>query len=212
MQDSAAHAVPWRIQSELADKKIFTIGILPEDPLTPFHPPVRRTLNNTTSALAASGHKIVHLPHNPATSALRGGQLALDTYVIDPSATSIRHIMASGEPIVPSASLVLNELPPKKFGILELAALNVEIDEYRQAWLEIFRTERLDVVIAPGAQCTAVPHDTFYLPHFTAMWNLLDVSLWRVECCSWRLLIASLVPRLYHPIRSGIQGLRRRTI
>jgi hypothetical protein len=183
MQDSAAHAVPWRIQSELADKKIFTIGILPEDPLTPFHPPVRRTLNNTTSALAASGHKIVHLPHNPATSALRGGQLALDTYVIDPSATSIRHIMDSGEPIVPSASLVLNELPPKKFGILELAALNVEIDDY-----------------------------TFYLPHFTAMWNLLDVSLWRVECCSWRLLIASLVPRLYHPIRSGIQGLRRRTI
>ena len=212
MQDSAAHAVPWRIESELADKKILTIGVLPEDPLTPFHPPVRRTLNNAASALAAAGHKIVHLPRNPTTTALRGGQLALDTYHIDPSETSIRHIRNSGEPIIPSVSLVLNGSPSKKFGILELAALNVEIYEYRQAWLEIFRTEKLDVVIAPAAQCTAVPHDTFYLPHFTAMWNLLDVSLWRVECYSWRLLITVLVPCLYHPIRSGVQGLRCRTI
>jgi amidase len=133
-------------------------------------------MRNAASVLAAAGHKIIPLSHNPVTSALRGGQLALDTYVIDPSATSTRYIMDSGEPIVPSVSQILNGSPPKKFDILELAALNVEIHKYKEAWLEIFREERLDVVIAPAAQNTAVPHDTFYWPHFTAMWNLLDVS------------------------------------
>ena len=53
---------------------------------------------------------------------------------------------------------------------LHTARSNV-IDAWHQVWVQ----EKLDVLLAPGAQNTAVPHDTYAWPPYTVMWNLLDV-------------------------------------
>ncbi|KAF4633472.1 hypothetical protein G7Y89_g4647 [Cudoniella acicularis] len=173
--DSNAHAVPWRQTTEFSKKTSLTIGILAEDPSFPLHPPVRRTINNAAEKLAAAGHKIVYLKYAEATSTSLGSRIAMESFTIDPSATSIQHIIASGEPKIPSVTMTLAlQPPPKKYGLLELAQLNVEKFTYREAWRERFQAEELDVVVAPGAQHTAVPHDTYGEPPFTVMWNCLD--------------------------------------
>ena len=46
-------------------------------------------------------------------------------------------------------------------------------DVWRQTWVD----QKLDVILAPGAQSTAVSHDTYGWPAYTVIWNVLDVSL-----------------------------------
>lgn len=93
--------------------------------------------------------------------------------IIDPESTPIKNIDASKEPLIPS----LKRRSEKKiYGVSELAALNVEIHDYKEAWREVFKNKKVDVIIGPGAQHTAVEHDKHQLPAYSCMWNLLDVS------------------------------------
>ncbi|KAJ4696420.1 hypothetical protein HRR87_003014 [Exophiala dermatitidis] len=61
----------------------------------------------------------------------------------------------------------------KDVTIGDLFALNERRLQFRADWLKIFMKNKLDVIIAPGAHKTAVPHDTFKYPPYTVMWNLL---------------------------------------
>ena len=45
-------------------------------------------------------------------------------------------------------------------------------DEWRKLWVE----RKLDAVLSPGNQGTAVKHDEYGLPPYTVVWNCLDVS------------------------------------
>lgn len=48
-------------------------------------------------------------------------------------------------------------------------------DQLRDRWRQTFVSNGLDAVLAPGSQSTAVPHDTYGWPAYTAIWNILDV-------------------------------------
>ncbi|KAH8671980.1 general amidase GmdB [Tricladium varicosporioides] len=174
LQDSTTHAVPWRPTTDLSKKSKLTIGVLADDPAFPLHPPVRRAIKNAVEKLEAAGHKVVHLKYSEPTSTNLGQRFAMESFSIDPAATSIGHLDASGEPWIKSLVMTLSGPPPKKYGLLEWAALSRERSAYQEAWREHFLTEGLDVVIGPGAQYTAVPHDNFGSPPFTVMWNWLD--------------------------------------
>ncbi|CAG8974691.1 hypothetical protein HYALB_00006426 [Hymenoscyphus albidus] len=157
LDDSAAHAIPWR--SEDLKETPLTIGILAEDPMFPLHPPIRRAIKKAIQIISAAGHKVIELEHEESTRASIGGRLAIEAMILDPSMTCIKNIMVSGEPMVPSllrGTRRRAEKDPKTYGVLEIAAMDLEIRAYKEAWRELFKHQKLDVVLGPASQHTAI--------------------------------------------------------
>ncbi|RDW73595.1 hypothetical protein BP5796_07037 [Coleophoma crateriformis] len=181
VRDASAHAVPWRelsLSSSPSIKPILTIGIFPEDPLLPWHPPVRRALDGAVAALAAAGHTLVPLNNSPITSTSSAWTQALEFFSLDPSNTAIQHILDGGEPMITTVAQAHAHTqsmgPPRQASILDLAAMNVDRAKYQNAWGKSWSENQLDVLIGPGAQHTATKLDTYGLPGYTVIWNLLD--------------------------------------
>lgn len=190
--DSNAFPVPWLSsppshgEGEKGEgkKTTLTIGVLPETPHFPLHPPVRRTLLSTLSSLSQKGHKIVHLPDSPERDIAYMSRLAMQIFIYAPHDKENDPLAISGEPQVASVASFANPffsgpLPVSTEGldpfhtIEELhKARSAVVDAWRKVWVE----SGLDAVVVPGAQNTAVPHDTYGWPPYTVMWNVLDVS------------------------------------
>jgi amidase len=58
----------------------------------------------------------------------------------------------------------------------KIAALGKERHRLSEAWRKLWNALKLDAVICPGAQHTAVKHDSYKYPAYTAFLNVLDVS------------------------------------
>jgi amidase len=182
MYDATALDVPWRDLEVPPSAPKLRLGLLSEDPTFPLHPSVKRALAQAVSLLEAKGHEVVRIPPSRAqvanALALAFAYFGLD----DPPA----HIAASGEPLVPSVVQAMEAFGAFKCdflddcegltGIPRLAALNVKRESIANGWRRIWREERLDAVIGPPAQSTAVAHDTFGLPPYTLLLNVLDVG------------------------------------
>ncbi|PYH46931.1 general amidase GmdB [Aspergillus saccharolyticus JOP 1030-1] len=193
--DCAATAAPWSRSLALSQpRQLLTIGVLGECAHFPLHPPVARALNKAVDALKQKGHRIVYLtPDNRtntttttspslslATDLAHANRLAFQYFIYGPHTD---HISPSGEPPVPS---VTKASSPMFTGPLPVSMgetvptftliddLHKERQKYSDAWRETFVTFDLDVVLAPGAQNTAVEWDTFGWPPYTVVWNLVD--------------------------------------
>ncbi|KAI9040537.1 general amidase GmdB [Aspergillus affinis] len=177
---------------------LLTIGILPEDPQFPLHPPIRRALDSAIAALTIQGHQIIHLDadadtnsdRNPSKETAYANRLGFQYFIYGPH---VDHMAASGEPAVPSVQRGPNPMFTGSFpvdqelGVFEkIEALHTARREYCDAWRKLWVRHGLDVVLGPGAQSTAVPHDTYGWPPYTLLWNLLDVStsylVWFLRC------------------------------
>lgn len=178
--DTTASAAPWYPTPSLDQPKQLTIGVPPESTAFPLHPPVKRALQTAIIALKTKGHRIVYLADNPALDLAYANRLAFQYFIYGPY---IDYIASGGEPPVPSVAKrsspmftgpfpVDMDLPPFE----KIDALHVARHRYTDAWRKAWVEAGLDVLIAPGAQSTAVPHDTFGWPPHTLVWNLLDVS------------------------------------
>ncbi|OJJ68039.1 hypothetical protein ASPBRDRAFT_185904 [Aspergillus brasiliensis CBS 101740] len=176
--DSTTSAAPWTFPQASDDPRQLTIGILPESKDFPLHPPVKRALQSAITALEKKGHRLVYLSETPAIDLAYANRLAFQYFVYGPH---VDHIAASGEPPVKSVAAMSSpmftgpfpvdmELPP--FGKID--ALHKARKAYAEAWRKTWVENNLDVLLAPGAQNTAVPHDTFGWPPYTVVWNLLD--------------------------------------
>ncbi|RAK87162.1 fatty-acid amide hydrolase [Aspergillus costaricaensis CBS 115574] len=177
--DSTASAAPWSYPKTSADEpRQLTIGILPESKDFPLHPPVKRALQTAISALKNKGHRIVYLSETPGIDFAYANRLAFQYFIYGPHTD---HIAASGEPPVTSVAKMSSpmftgpfpvdmELPPFE----KIDALHKARKAYAEAWRKTWVENNLDVLLAPGAQNTAVPHDTFGWPPYTVVWNLLD--------------------------------------
>lgn len=175
--DSTTHAIPWRSPGALDSLRV---GVLAEDPKWPLHPPVRRAIDDAVKLLENAGHTVTRLSHCASTSAGMGLDLSLEYFSLDDSNASLRYIQDGDEPAINALKVLgLDQPPPnqKKYSIQDLAELDLKRLKYGDAWRQQFTDLDLDILIAPGAQNTAVPHDTYGLFPYTVMWNLLDVSL-----------------------------------
>lgn len=180
--DSTALDIPWREISGQA-KQEMRIGLVSEDPRYPLHPPVRRALNEAARLLRARGHEVIAIPAAEARVS-DAVEVASGFFGLDPSVFD--HIRASEEPLVPSvtkiqqvASSILNTYVTDIAdleGIPKIAALNMKRLEIAEAWRRIWIEYQIDAVISPPSQNTAVPHDQYGLPPYTAFLNVLDVS------------------------------------
>lgn len=181
--DQAAAAVPWNLsQPSLKNNGSLTIGVLSEDKHFPLHPPVKRALQKAVEKLQRAGHKIVKVQNdtNEDLSVAYANRLGFQYFVYGPH---VDHIAPSGEPPVESVAKLASpmftgpfpvdmELETfEKIGKLHEARSRVS-DAWRQTWID----QKLDVILAPGSQNTAVTYDTFGWPPYTLLWNVLDVS------------------------------------
>lgn len=62
-----------------------------------------------------------------------------------------------------------------KYTLEEVFDLNIARSGYKAEWQKVWTDHKLDVILCPGAENTAVLHDTYGAPPYTAVWNLLDV-------------------------------------
>ncbi|CEF85401.1 hypothetical protein FGSG_07612 [Fusarium graminearum PH-1] len=177
--DPSVADIPWRDVSGATEKKL-TIGVMAEDPDYPLSPPVKRSLAKAASALEIAGHKVVQIPASPKRNAGQGARIGFQYFtMVGPDPDTISR--ECGEPLVASVARLVHPFFNGEFPVrpdLEIAdklfSLNEVKMEYTKAWQEVWRDNGLDVVLAPGASSTAVPHDTYGNPVYTLMWNVLD--------------------------------------
>jgi amidase len=213
MYDATALDVPWRDLEVPPSAPKLRLGLLTEDSAFPLHPPVKRALAQAVRVLEAKGHQVV--PISPSRAQVSNA-LALGFAYFglgEPPA----HIAASGEPLVPSVIQAMQTFGSFKCdfladceglqGIPRVAALNVKRESIADEWRTVWRDERLDAVIGPAAQNTAVAHDTYGLPPYTLLLNVLDVSCGQTsENAKKRLLLTAVaVSRMHHTFRQSIE-------
>ncbi|CAI7661113.1 unnamed protein product [Penicillium bialowiezense] len=175
--DSNAVSAPWQsVPRGVSPNGVLTIGVLAEDKQFPLHPPVKRALDRAIEALTRAGHKIVRL--GDELDVAYASRLALQYFIYGPHEDLIA---ASGEPVVASVAKASSPMFTGPFPVEQglgpfetiqalFEARQKLLDSWRQTWVE----QKLDVVIGPGAQNTAVAHDTYGWPPYTALWNVLD--------------------------------------
>ncbi|KAG7132648.1 Acetamidase like protein [Verticillium longisporum] len=177
--DPTAHHLGWRALPHNYAKRL-TIGVLPEDPLYKLHPPVRQTIDKAVAVLKAKGHNIVHLPYEAATSVDLGGRIGFQLFTLGgPSPDQV--LEEAGEPLVYSVEKRVHPfahgglpVPPSGDKFAETIQITKVKAAYAEAWQKTWGSFDLDVVLAPGAISTSVPHDTYGCPMYTLMWNVLD--------------------------------------
>ncbi|KEF54493.1 amidase [Exophiala aquamarina CBS 119918] len=168
--DYSAVAIPWH---PVPEQKSLRIGVILECPSWPVAPPILRAMETATKKLERAGHKVIKTESFPSFK--DATDLAWSFFDIDNSGTGVKFIQDSGEPVVKSVADMYTPPPEgRKTRTLDnFMDLTAERSKFQAAWHKIFVDNQLDVLVAPGSQKTAVPHDTFRLPPYTANWNLL---------------------------------------
>lgn len=206
--DSTATDVPWRSIDPL--KPVLRFGVLAEDPLFPWHPPVKAAVTDTADLLRSQGHEVVYLT---SQQCLVGESYDVASQMFGLDKTAARILADSGEPLVPSLLYIreavrgvsfdrsyLRDTRAIKDRLERLSILNVKMSEIQESWREVWAECRLDAVVGPGAQNTAVEHDMYALAPYTCLFNLLDVSGCNLPWDTSILLTTSKYPACVVPV------------
>ncbi|KAF7555401.1 hypothetical protein G7Z17_g2253 [Cylindrodendrum hubeiense] len=178
--DSTAIDVPWRTISDDSTRKM-RLGVLPEDKSYPLHPSVSNALARAVEKLRSDNHTLVDLSADECNV---GGlnDIAWGLFGLDDQARRI--VIDSGEPCIPSRDRIAAELKRLEPDFVpdltalspleKLTVLNVKKAEAIENWRSLWNRYKLDAVIAPAAQGTAVQHDLYGLPAYTCFLNVLN--------------------------------------
>lgn len=171
--DENVIAVPWRrVQPSTTPLRF---GLIRGHPKRPLHPPVARTLHTAATKLKEAGHSIVLLD-DKIPDLWDSSILAFKFFMLDPKKTPFQIVNAGGEPWVPSiATAQFAELKQYEASLDDLFDMNVARAKILKAYHDLFVQEKLDAVIMPGYQAVAPKHDTFGVPIYTVVQNLLNV-------------------------------------
>lgn len=140
---------------------------------------MQRALTTAVQKLEAAGHRIVDLS-GKVPSAAHAADVSFRIFQLDPDKTQLKNVASSGEPFIPSLRFTYNlegrDPEPTLRGLFDLNAARGEIAaKMRRLYLD----HQLDVIVGSGYQSCAVPHDTFGLPVYTVLANLVDVRISR---------------------------------
>ncbi|KAH9897145.1 amidase [Xylariomycetidae sp. FL2044] len=178
--DATVLDIPWRDTNGPQRPKL-RLGLLPEDPLFPLHPPVKGTASKAVATLQHHGHNVVTL--DAAECYIEAAaRLAMRLVSFDRTPGEI--IKSGGEPNVPSMKTMAENVASINWSFVpdlsgrdrleQLASLQNMRVEIAEAWRKIWVDHDLDAVISPAAQSTAVEHDHFGVPVYSAFLNVLD--------------------------------------
>lgn len=172
--DFTAAPTPWTPSKDL---KKLTIGYIAEDSKYTVAPPLLRVMGASRDKLEEAGHNIVTLEDFPSFPV--GCDVAWSYFDLDNDQIPVYKFTAdSGEPLISSVKKWYGETSDsrKDRTLEDLYEMNVQRALFKQRWHDIFKEKKLDVILVPGSRNTAVLHDKFEFPAYTAMWNLVDVS------------------------------------
>ncbi|KAJ4983362.1 amidase [Stagonosporopsis vannaccii] len=172
--DPMALNIPWRTPDARLKEKKLKFGLIRCTPSRPLHPPIARALHSAATSLKSAGHSIVLLD-DKVGDMYADVELAWKYFMLDPSGTPFQHLKASGEDPIPS--LKISGWPELKDWNPSLDALwnmNVQRAGVLKKYQILFVDEDLDAILMPGYQAVAPKHDSYGLPIYTALINLLD--------------------------------------
>ncbi|KAI4620720.1 uncharacterized protein J4E87_007048 [Alternaria ethzedia] len=180
LYDENSLNVPWRrVQPS---SKPLRFGLVRGCKERPLHPPIARALHTTAMKLKAQGHEIVLLD-DKIPELYQTALLAWKFFMLDPKKTPLQYIKQGGEPPVPSLSTCsFPELKDWVPTLDELWDLNVQKAGVVKKWHALMvgavgqeqEEKGLDAVLMPGYQGVAPKHDTYGLPIYTVVVNLLN--------------------------------------
>ncbi|KAF0321263.1 amidase [Colletotrichum asianum] len=156
--DATALDLPWR---EPAVGQRLRLGVLEEDPAWPLHPPVRRAFEDAINALSVAGHEVVRLPYDYERSVDLGLRLSYQFFEM---AHPPEEDLAAPRPVPKDLAESWHHLDD----------LDAARAKFAEMWHRMWFDHKLDAIVAPGADKTAVPHDTYGLMPYTVVFNLLD--------------------------------------
>jgi hypothetical protein len=170
--DASVINTPWRIVKN-PDRPL-RLGVITEHPKRPLHPDMLRCMRSVETAIADGGHSIIPLD-GKITDMWEAANLSWEYFGLDPKLTPAKYIQESGEHLVPSM-VTLMAVTNMQFEptVDTLFDMNMEQAGFMQPFHDLMVRDNLDGFIMPAYQATAVPHDTYGLPVYTVLSNLLD--------------------------------------
>ena len=171
LSDEGVINVPWRTVAPLTRPLRF--GLVQGCKERPLHPPIARALHQVAELLKSHGHEVVLIDDN-VPDLYQTALLSWEYFLLDEKQVWMEFIMASGEPMIPSLpGSTFKEMVSFQPSLDKLWGTNLARGKTLRAWREAFAGERLDAVLSCGYQATAVPHDTYGVPVYTVLQNLL---------------------------------------
>lgn len=174
--------IPWRTPDAGLREKKLRFGMIRSTPARPLHPPIARALHLATTSLKDAGHSVVLLD-DKIGDMYADVKLAWKYFMLDPSNMSMQHLKSSGEDPIPSLKISgFPELKDWRPSLDELWEMNMKRAGILIKYKNLLASEDLDAVLMPGYQAVAPKHDTYGLPIYTALVNLLDYPAGILPC------------------------------
>ncbi|PWY79709.1 amidase, partial [Aspergillus heteromorphus CBS 117.55] len=170
-RDSTALGIGWR---HVPPKEKLTIGVFMGDKDFPPTPPVIRALESAKFALEKAGHDVHLVSEFPSlTEAVK---LAARYFLLDTKNTLLKHVIDGGEEPIKALEYAspASIAGMREYTLDDVWDANTALIDYREKMSTVWRQHKLDVLVCPGHQSTAVPHDTYGTPVYTVVWNLLN--------------------------------------
>lgn len=166
-------AVPWRRVSPY--NRPLRLGVITEDPSRSAHPTVLRAITLATDALKKAGHTIISLD-KLIPSLWDCAILSWKYFALDPADTPAKILAEVNEPFVTSIpTSYIKEVPQGWHpSVDDLFEMNMQRFKIIAQFHKLVTDNDLDGFIMPAYQATAVPHDTYGVPIYTVLPNLLN--------------------------------------
>ena len=161
IDESALH-IPWQESTISATSKPLRIGVILESDHQPIHPPILRSLTSTQSALSKAGHTLIPLA-NASSLIHPSAVIAWKLLFLDPNPMAVQTAQKGHEPLITSLTNGTQKLPelsdykPTSKGLFDLS---VQRSNMKAVFRRIIVENELDVILMPGNQSVAPPHDT----------------------------------------------------
>ncbi|RFU25495.1 hypothetical protein B7463_g10841, partial [Scytalidium lignicola] len=162
----------WKSSEAQRVQESVKIGVIWDDGIVKPTPPVKRALQIVINALSEAGHIVIELPKDRIFPLHRQAYACtMKSNVQDGGRCIMKHINASGEPVVPRTATGSPESALTAEEIFENHLLRSRLAaEYNELWLEF----ELDAILAPSVAHPANPHGKYISNSYATVYNMLD--------------------------------------
>jgi len=171
LQEPSLVELPWKKSITLP--KSLKIGVMWHDGLVEPHPPIIRCLQQSVSALKASGHNIVSWD----PSLHRDLIACIDkAYFLDGGAEYTDILAAGNEPATPLMKWLLEKDNPKAHSAAESWKLNALRNTLQTAYAAQWNAAGIDAILCPANASVASAHGESTYWGYSSVFNILDYS------------------------------------
>jgi amidase len=144
--------IPWR---EVPILPKYHFGIILDDGVAAYHPPVKRAMQLVADKLRAQGHEVIEVD---AYQLRRQHDMVLKFYFADGGKQTQRVLDKSGEPWLPQLQPLMYR-PELEVSVMEYWDMNAERDAYRKEFSDWWNetNARFEGGLMDGLLCTGLP-------------------------------------------------------